>query len=126
MQRRQRAAEVSKGRGALWQGLGQSPNCTAGATKIGIRKISGATTAEIIMMLCRQYVPLVLLSFVLAAPLAFYFYQRTMEPFSQHAETNWWMFPLSFVLVGGITLATVVLKSWNTACEDPSESLNSE
>lgn len=94
--------------------------------EIGIRKISGATTAEIIMMLCRQYVPLVLLSFVLAAPLAFYFYQRTMEPFSQHAETNWWMFPLSFVLVGAITLATVVLKSWNTACEDPSESLNSE
>lgn len=94
--------------------------------EIGIRKISGATTAEIIKMLCRQYVPLVLLSFVLAAPLAFYFYQRTMEPFSQHAETNWWMFPLSFVLVGGITLATVVLKSWNTACEDPSESLNSE
>ena len=94
--------------------------------EIGIRKVSGATTGEIVMMLCRHYVPLILLSFVLAVPLAAYFGRSTLQYFSQRTDISWWIFPLALVLVGSITLATVALKSWRTARENPSISLKNE
>ena len=94
--------------------------------EIGIRKVSGATTGEIVMMLCRHYVPLILLSFVLAVPLAAYFGWLTLKPFSQRPVISWWIFPMALVLVGSISLATVALKSWRTARENPSNSLKDE
>ena len=94
--------------------------------EISIRKVSGATTREIVMMLCRHYVPLILLSFVLAVPLAAYFGWLTLQYFSQRTDISWWIFPLALLLVGSITLATVALKSWRTARENPSISLKNE
>ena len=94
--------------------------------EIGIRKVLGAKSGEIVKMLCGHYVPLILLSFMIAAPLAGYFGWLTLEPFSQHAEISWWIFPIALVLVGSITLATVALKSWRTARENPSNSIKSE
>ena len=94
--------------------------------EIGIRKVLGATSGEIVKMLCGHYVPLILLSFVIAAPLAGYFGGMTLDAFSQHADMRWWIFPIAFVLVGSITLATVALKSWRTARENPSNSIKSE
>lgn len=94
--------------------------------EIGIRKVLGAKSGEIVKMLCGHYVPLILLSFVIAAPLAGYFGWLTLKPFSQHADISWWIFPIALVLVGSITLATVALKSWRTARENPSNSLKNE
>lgn len=94
--------------------------------EIGIRKVLGAKSSEIVTMLCGHYVPLILLSFMIAAPLAGYFGWLTLEPFSQHADMRWWIFPIALVLVGSITLATVALKSWRTARENPSNSIKSE
>ena len=94
--------------------------------EIGIRKVLGAKSSEIVKMLCGHYVPLILLSFVIAAPLAGYFGWLTLRPFSQHADISWWIFPIALVLVGSITLATVALKSWHTARENPSNSIKSE
>lgn len=94
--------------------------------EIGIRKVSGATTGEIVKMLCRQYVPLILLSFMLAVPLAVYYGISTLKYFSQRADISWWIFPLALVIVGSVTLATVALKSWRSARENPSVSLKNE
>lgn len=94
--------------------------------EIAVRKVLGATTGEIVLMLCRHYVPLILLSFVIAAPLASYFGWSTWEYYNQHADISWWIFPVALVLVGSITLATVALKSWRTARENPSTSLKTE
>ena len=94
--------------------------------EIGIRKVLGAKSGEIVKMLCRHYVPLILLSFVIAAPLAGYFGWLTLKPFSQHADVSWWIFPIALVLVGSISLATVALKSWRTARENPSNSIKNE
>lgn len=94
--------------------------------EIGICKVLGAKSGEIVKMLCGHYVPLILLSFVIAAPLAGYFGWLTLKPFSQHADISWWIFPIALVLVGSITLATVALKSWRTARENPSNSIKHE
>ena len=94
--------------------------------EIGIRKVSGATTGEIVMMLCRHYIPLILLSFILAILPASYFGWLTLQYFYQSADISPWIFPLTLVFVGGITLATVAFKSWRAARENPSISLKPE
>lgn len=96
--------------------------------EIGIRKVAGATSGEIIMMFCRHYIKLLLISFVIAAPLAYIFGNLTLEHFAQRAPTRWWLwvFPLGLAIVGAVTLTTVVLQSWRTARENPVNSIRTE
>ena len=98
--------------------------------EIGIRKVSGATTSEIIWMLCRHYVPYILISFVIATPLALYFGWLTLRYFNQHVDlvfkNLWWIPPLALLLVGGVTMGTVVLQSWRSARENPVNSIKTE
>ena len=94
--------------------------------EIGIRKVAGATTGEIITMLCGQYIPLILISFAAAAPTAYLCWQKTLEHFPEHATINWWIFPLALLLVGGVTLAIILFQSWRTARENPVNSIKSE
>lgn len=94
--------------------------------EIGIRKVLGAKSSEIVKMFCGHYVPLILLSFVAAAPLAGLFGWLTLDRFRQHADFSWWIFPIALVVVGSVTLATVALKSWRTARENPSNSIKNE
>ncbi|MBO7610159.1 MAG: ABC transporter permease [Muribaculaceae bacterium] len=94
--------------------------------EIGIRKVSGAKTGEIVGMLCRQYIPLLLCSFVLAAPLAWFFGNKTLQYFSQQTLIKWWIFPLALLVVGIIMLGAVAVQSWRTARENPVNSIKSE
>ena len=94
--------------------------------EIGIRKVLGAKSGEIVKMLCGHYVPLILLSFVIAAPLAGYFGWLTLKHFSQRADISPWIYLVPLVVVGSSTLVTVVLKSWRIARENPSNSLKNE
>ena len=94
--------------------------------EIGIRKVAGATTGEIVWMLCRRYGWLILISFALAVPIAWYSGDKTLNYFAQHTNNYWWIFPLGLLFVSFIMLGTVVLRSWRTARENPSESIKNE
>lgn len=94
--------------------------------EIGIRKISGATSGEIVWMLCRHYVKYLLIAFAIAAPLAIFFGLFTLNYFKQHTRIDWWLFPLALVVVGGIVLGTVALRSLRAARENPVNSIKSE
>ena len=94
--------------------------------EIGIRKVNGATRGEIIGMLCHNYVWHLLISFVIAAPLAYVAGKMTLAHFVEHTPIPWWIFPLGFAVVAGVTLGTVILKSWRTACENPVNSIKTE
>lgn len=94
--------------------------------EIGIRKIVGATTGEIVTMLCKQYIPLILISFVIAAPIALYSANETLKYFAEHAPIKWWIFPLALLIVGGIVMTIILLQSWRTARENPVNSIKTE
>lgn len=94
--------------------------------EISIRKVAGAKTGEIVNMLCRQYIPLILVSFAVAAPIATFSGWLTLKHFADHASIPWWIFPLALALVGGIVMATILLQSWRTARENPAVSIKSE
>lgn len=94
--------------------------------EIGIRKVAGATTSEIVWMLCKRYSLLILLCYAVAAPISWYYGNQTLNFFNDRASINWWIFPLSLLLIGGIMLGTVVLQSWSAARENPSNSIKTE
>jgi len=94
--------------------------------EIGIRKVFGSTTGEILKMLCRQYAWIIALSFVVAAPLAWYFGRKWLENFAERTPVHWWLFALSLLIVAVITLGTVILQSWKTANENPIHSVKTE
>lgn len=94
--------------------------------EIGIRKVVGATTGEIVAMFGRRYGWLTLVSFAVAAPLAYVSGVSTLTNFAEHTAIKWWIFPAGLAVVGGITLGIVALQSWRTARENPVNSIKSE
>ena len=94
--------------------------------EIGIRKVAGATTGEIIKMLNKHYAVLILISFAIALPIAWMLGRTTLNHFAEHATISWWIYPLGLLLGGGVTLATVMLQSWRAARENPVNSIKTE
>jgi putative ABC transport system permease protein len=103
-----------------------SLNVTKRNKEIGIRKVLGATVSNILLMLSREYAMLMITSFVLAVPLAYYFTNLWLQSFVYHIDLSWWM----FALPGGLLLLTTVIivsiQSYKTAVTDPVNSLKCE
>jgi putative ABC transport system permease protein len=93
--------------------------------EIGIRKINGATTAEILLLFNRGYFRILAICFVIAAPIAWYAVNRWLENFAYKTPLYWWVFLLAFIVVAAITLCTVTFQSWRTANENPVEAIRS-
>ena len=94
--------------------------------EIGIRKVMGSSTSQILVMLSRRYVWLLVGSFVMAAPLAWYIGTQWLQGFAERTPVYWWLFPLAFLAVGVVTLATIIIQSWRTANENPVNSIKTE
>lgn len=96
--------------------------------EIGIRKVAGATTAEIVWMLCRHYGWLILICFAVATPIAWRLGQQTLNYFADQISIQWcwWVFALGLLLVGSILMGTVVLQGWIAARENPTTSIRTE
>jgi putative ABC transport system permease protein len=94
--------------------------------EIGIRKVMGSSTQEILMMFCRHYALLLAVSFIIAAPIAYYIGRQWLQSFAERTPIYWWLFPLALQTVGVITLTTVIIQSWRTANENPINSIKNE
>ena len=96
--------------------------------EIGIRKVMGARTSEVVWMLCRHYMLYILIGFALAAPIASYLGYLTLNRyFKVHADINWWIIlPAALLIVGCIVLGAVALQSWRAARENPVNSIKND
>ena len=94
--------------------------------EIGIRKVFGSTEEEILALLSRRYVALILGSFVLAAPIAWYIGHQWLQSFAERTPIHWWLFPVALAAVSAITLATVCIQGWRAATENPVNSIKTE
>lgn len=94
--------------------------------EIGIRKVNGATESQIIVLLNRNFFRLLLFSFILACPIAWYAMSRWLEGFSYKTPIHWWIFLLAGIITLMITLITVSWQSWKAATENPVKSLKTE
>lgn len=94
--------------------------------EIGIRKVMGSSTGEILTMFCRHYALLLMISFVVAAPVAWYIGRNWLQSFAERTPIYWWIFPLSLLVVAIVTMTVVIVQSWRTANENPVKSIKSE
>lgn len=94
--------------------------------EIGIRKVMGNTTADIVMMFCRHYTLLIVTAFLFAAPLAYYMAAQWLQNFAERTPIHWWLFPTALLAVSTIVLATVCVQTWRTARENPVNSIKNE
>jgi putative ABC transport system permease protein len=94
--------------------------------EIGIRKVLGATVAEILVMISKEYMKLAAVAFIIAIPLTIYLINRWLAGFAYRVDIDWWMVvvPVSLVLV--IVLLVVSLQSLKTALLNPSHTLKNE
>jgi len=94
--------------------------------EIGIRKVLGAGAASIVTSLSKDFVRLVLLSIVIASPLAWLAMNKWLENFAYRISISWWMFALAGAAVLLIALATVSVQAIRAALADPVKSLRTE
>ncbi|MBL7783543.1 MAG: ABC transporter permease [Saprospiraceae bacterium] len=94
--------------------------------EIGIRKVLGASVTGITSLLASDFLKLVLLAILIAAPLAWYFMQQWLTDFAYRIEIQWWMFVVSGVVALGIAFVTVGFQSVKSALANPVQSLRNE
>ena len=94
--------------------------------EIGIRKVHGASTMGIIVMFNKVYFRLLIICFVIAAPVAWYAVTRWLDNFAYKTPMYWWVYLISFIAVGIIISATVTFQNWSLANDNPVNAIKSE
>ena len=97
--------------------------CSAPATPVPVPPTSGPLCW---VMLCNRYGWFILICFAVAAPIAWLFGNQTLKYFAERASINWWIFPISLLVVGGIMLGMVVLQGWLAARKNPAATIKTE
>ena len=91
--------------------------------EIGVRKVFGSTTKGILTMFNKQYLHILIVCFVVAAPVAYYLFNRWIETFAYRTPTHWWLFGIAFLSVSAVVCLTVTIQSWRAARERPVETI---
>ena len=107
--------------------LGLAAFIMARRTKeIGIRKVLGASVSGVVGILSREFIRMVVIAFVIGAPLAWYLANSWLQEFAYRIDISWWM----FALAGGVTILiaflTVVFLAVKAALANPVVALRNE
>ena len=107
--------------------LGLSLFATAQRTKeIGVRKVLGASVSNIVLLLSKDFIKLVLIAFVIAAPVAWLVMHNWLQDFAYRININWWIFLVAGLLSVFIALATISFQAIKAAVANPVKSLRTE
>lgn len=94
--------------------------------EIGVRKVLGASVMSITTLLSKDFLKLVLISIVIASPIAWYGMSQWLQDFAYHINIEWWVFALAGLLAVGIALLTVSFQAIKAALMNPVKSLKTE
>jgi putative ABC transport system permease protein len=94
--------------------------------EVGIRKVLGASMGNLVFLLSRDFVRLIVISVLIASPVAWWAMHAWLQDFTYRQEITWWI----FIVVAGVALAIALLttgfQSMRTALNNPVKSLKSE
>jgi ABC-type antimicrobial peptide transport system permease subunit len=107
--------------------IGLSSFMTERRTKeIGIRKINGAKATEIFYLLSGEYIIWVMISIIIACPIAWYAMNKWLQNFAYRIDLTWVVFALAGIFALLIALLTVSFQSYKAASKNPVEALRYE
>ena len=94
--------------------------------EIGIRKVVGASVTRIVVMLSKDFLLLVVVAFVIAAPFAWWVMNKWLQGFAYKTDIGWVVFALSGLAAVAIALATISFQAVKAAVVSPVKSLRTE
>jgi len=94
--------------------------------EIGIRKVLGASIANVTTMLSKDFLILVLISILIASPIAWYFMNQWLQDFAYRTNISWWVFALAGLIAVLMALITVSFQAIKAAIANPVKSLRME
>jgi putative ABC transport system permease protein len=94
--------------------------------EIGIRKVLGATVTDITMILSREFVTLVVVSNVVAWPVAYYVMNKWLQSFAYRVDLSWWIFMVAGLMALVVASMTVSWQAIKAAVSDPVDALRYE
>ena len=94
--------------------------------EIGIRKVNGASTPEIVRMLNKNVAVWLGIAFVIATPITYHLMNRWLENFAYKTALSWWIFAVAGLTSFLVALLTVSWQSWMAASRNPVESIRYE
>ena len=94
--------------------------------EVGIRKVLGASVFRIWRLLSNEFVILVIISLLIAVPIAYYFMHRWLQDYQYRATLSWWIFAGAGAAALIITVLTVSFQAIKAAVANPVESLKTE
>jgi putative ABC transport system permease protein len=94
--------------------------------EIGIRKVLGASISNVVFILSKDFLILVVVSMVIACPVAYYFMNMWLQDFAYRINISWWVFVISGSIALLIAFATVSFQAIKAATANPVKSLRYE
>lgn len=94
--------------------------------EIGIRKVLGASIRSLIGLMSKEFTILVIVSFLIATPLAWFGLNSYLDRYAVRIDIQWWVFPIVGLIVMGFALAIVSNQAGRAAKANPVESLRNE
>jgi putative ABC transport system permease protein len=94
--------------------------------EIGIRKVLGASVSGIVQLLSKDFLKLVIISFVIATPIAWWAMNKWLQGFNYRVPIAWWMFAMAGLIAILIAMITVSFQALKAAVANPTKSLKTE
>ncbi|MBS1916758.1 MAG: ABC transporter permease [Bacteroidetes bacterium] len=94
--------------------------------EIGIRKVLGASVSGVFGLLSKEFLQLVFIAFVIAAPLAWWAVSKWLQDYTYRTDISWWVFAVAGIAALFIALLTVSFQAIKAAVANPVKSLRTE
>jgi len=94
--------------------------------ELGIRKVLGAGTGQLVGLLSKDFVVLVVIAAVISTPIAAWAMHAWLTDFAYRVEISWWIFVLAGLAAVGVALATISFHTIRAARSNPVEALRTE
>ncbi len=94
--------------------------------EVGIRKVLGASTGNIVYLFSREFILLIAIAFVIATPIAWYYMHQWLQDYAYRINISWWIFAAGGLAAIIIALATISVKAIKAAVANPVKSLRTE
>ncbi len=94
--------------------------------EVGIRKVLGASTQGVVLLLSKDFIKLVVISLLIASPVAWYFMNKWLQDFAYRINISWWVFAIAAIMALSIAFVTVSFQAIKAAIANPVKSLRTE
>jgi putative ABC transport system permease protein len=94
--------------------------------EVGVRKVLGASVAQVTFLLSKDFAKLVLISVVIASPLAWWIMDKWLTAFAYRTPVSWWVFGITACITLSVALITISVQAIKAAVANPVKSLRTE